>query len=199
MKQKLFSILTLLLGVCSGAWGTVVTVTLNGSTTRAANRTSENALVPTITASSTITTGACGSGFSNSGYYLNTNDNKTYAFGETTYYLSHAHNNGSKCKWTDAGTSNQYGTFTVPTGYTYTITKVSHALGAESADFTASIIVRDILNVAKYDSSGISVTSGSKPKTATDINLALGDQVILSEGTYTLNVTGSTTATSTGK
>ena len=202
--KKLFTLLTLLLTIVGGAKAVEATITLSGATTRASDRKVENAIVPTIASSSaTITTGSCGSSCATSGYWLNTNDGKTCKYGspETTYYLCHATQNNAKVAWNDAGMTNQYGTFTIPSGHTFKITNVRHALASQSATFTASIIVKDGASNAKYTSASITVpaVSNGGTATATNIVLAAGDQVTLNAGTYTLNVNISSTNTGTGK
>jgi len=200
--KKTLSLLTLLLTICSGAWAISATITLSGSTTKASDRKVENALIPSIASSSaTITTDACGSSCATTGYYLNTNDGKTCILDGTSYYLAHATQNNTKVAWSGAGLTNQYGTFTIPSGYTFKITKVSHALACQSASFTAAIIVKDAASNAKYTSSNISVPSVSDKGNAssTDILLETDDYVTLNAGTYTLNVNISSTNTGTGK
>ena len=200
MRKTFILILLGLLCSVGNVWAETATVTLSGATTKATDNKETNKTVPSIAASpTTITTGTCNSSFSNASYYLSTYDNQTYSFGGATYYLSQPYNNGSKAKWSNAGTSNQYGTFTIPSGYTFNITKVSHAIGTKSAAFTAKIIVKDAGSTTKYTSGDISVTSGYNPKAATDINLAVSDQVLLTAGTYTLNVNLSSTNSNTGK
>ena len=201
LLKKAFLLLALI-GGASSAWATEVTVTLSGATTKASDRKVENAVVPTIASSSaTITTSSCGSSCATTGYWLNTNDGKYCTYGGTNYYLCHATQNNSKVAWKGAGITNQYGTFTVPSGYTFKITKISHALASQSATFTASIIVKDGASNAKYTSESITVPSVSDKAeaSATIINLAAGDQVTLAAGTYTLNVNISSTNTGTGK
>lgn len=202
MKQKLLTLATLLLCAVSGAWATDATITLSGSTTKASDRKIANALVPSIASSSAmITTGECGSSCANSGYYLNTNDGKNCMYEGTKYYIAHATYNNSKTNWKDAGLTNQYGTFTVPSGYTFKITKVTYAMACQSATFSAAIIVKDGASNAKYTSTDINVPSVGDGKTAsaTEIELAELEQVTLVAGSYTLNVNISSTNTSTGK
>ena len=201
MKKKLLSIMTLALAVCSGAWATEETVTLSGATTKGS---ASDVMGPSsITSSSAnITTGAVGSSCTATGYHLTTKDGKYCTYGGTTYYLMHTYNSSnSKASWNDAGLTNQYGTFTIPSGYTFKITKVTHAMASQSATFTAAIIVKDAANASKYTSSNITVPSVSDGAAAsdTDISLTEANQVTLSAGTYTLNVNISSTVTNTGK
>ena len=204
MKQKLLTLLTLLLGVLGGvtsAWGAEVTITLSGATTKG---TTSDVMGPSGIASSsaTITTGATGSSCATTGYHLTTKDGKYCTLGGTTYYLMHTYDgNNTKANWNAAGLTNQYGTFTVPSGYTFKITKVTHAMASQSAIFTAAIIVKDAGSTAKYTSSSITVPSVDDKAAAssTDIVIAAGDQVTLNAGTYTLNVNITSTNTGTGK
>lgn len=189
MKKKLFTLLSLLVLVCTGAWASTVTVTLSGVTSKDAKGTTS---VPSgIAASATITTGSCGSTCNNATYHLTSGDGKTYTYGGTTYYKVHVYEGTTKVNWNLITSGTLYGTFTVPAGYTYKITKVSHALAAESANFTASIVVKDAINAEKYSSGNISVTSGSAPSEATNIDIPEASQVTLNAGTYTLNVNAS--------
>lgn len=201
MKKKLFTLLTLLCLCVTGTWATETTITLSGATTKGSK---SDTMGPSgITSSSaTITTGALGSSCATSGYHLTTSDGKYCTYGGTNYYLMHTYDgNNSKASWSAAGLTNQYGTFTVPSGYTYKITKVSHALASQSATFTAKIIVKNAASVNQYESANITVASVSDKNAAslTDIELATADQVTLTAGTYTLNVNISSTNTNTGK
>ena len=194
-------LLLALMGGATSAWGVETTITLSGATTKGST---SDVMGPSGIASSsaTITTGATGSSCATTGYHLTTKDGKTCTLGGTTYYLMHTYDgNNSKASWYNAGLTNQYGTFTVPAGYTFKITKVTHAMACQSATFSASIIVKDAASNAKYTSSSINVPSVADKGAAstTDIVLAAGDQVTLNAGTYTLNVNISSTNTGTGK
>ena len=199
--KKLFTLLTLLLTVVGGAKAAEATITLSGATTKG---TASDVMGPSGIASSsaTITTGATGSSCATTGYHLTTKDGKYCTLGGTTYYLMHTYDgNNTKANWNAAGLTNQYGTFTVPSGYTFKITKVTHAMASQSATFTAAIIVKDAGSTAKYTSSSITVPSVNDKAAAssTDIVIAAGDQVTLNAGTYTLNVNITSTNTGTGK
>ena len=189
----------LLVAIVTGASATVETVTLSGTTSKGAKA---DVLTPSIaTSSATITTGACASTCANSGYHISNGDGKYLVYGGTNYYIGQTYKDTSAKSWQEAGLTNQYGTFTIPTGYTYTITKVSHAMGCVSSDFTASILVKDATSAQKYTSGNIALSKVSDKSTITltNIDLATENQVVLAAGTYTLNVNLTTTSNSTGK
>lgn len=191
-------LLALFMGI-GNVWAANVVVTFKGATTQDAKST---ALTPTISSSdANITVGACASTCSQSGYLISTADGKTAVLGSTTYYLAQPYQSGSKKYWKDAG-SNFYGTFTIPSGYTYTIKGVNHALAAvSSSNFSATITVKDA-TTTKYSTGSLSVASKSSGAsiTSTAINIAEANWVVLSAGTYTINVTPANTAdASTGK
>ncbi|MBQ7530250.1 MAG: Ig-like domain-containing protein [Paludibacteraceae bacterium] len=201
MKNKSHVILSIMLLLTLGVgqvWADDV-ITFKGATTKDSKTT---ALTPSISSSNAnITLGTCVSTCSAENYILTTADGKTMAFGTTTYYLSQPYQNENKKAWNDAG-ANIYGTFTIPSGYTYTIKGISHAFAANgSSNFTATISVKDA-TTSKYSSSAITVSKLSKDGdkiTSTAINLAEANWVVLSAGTYTINVTPSSSDTNTGK
>ena len=197
--KKLFTLLVLLVAIVTGAQAADV-ITFAGATTKDSKTT---ALTPTISSTNAnITLGTCASTCSTNGYIITTTDGKTTILGNTTYYLSQPYQSGSKKYWKDAG-ANFYGTFTIPSGYTYVIKGVNHALAAQgSSNFTATISIKDATST-KYATSEISVTKLSSDGgtiTSTAIALAEADWVTLSAGTYTINVTPANTKdSSTGK
>ncbi len=201
MKKRFNKFLTLLAVLLLGfgqMWGADV-ITFKGATTKDSKST---ALTPTISSSNeNITTGTCASTCSAEGYLISTTDGKTVVLGSTTYYLAQPYQSGSKKYWKDAG-ANFYGTFTIPSGYKYTIKGVNHALAAvSSSNFTATITVKDA-TTTKYTSASLSIASKSSGATITStaINLEEANWVVLAAGTYTINVTPSNTSdASTGK
>lgn len=198
--KPLFTLLLLLTFSIGNVWAADV-ITFKGATTKDAKTV---ALTPTISSTNAnITLGICASTCSTDGYVISTADGKTTKLGgATTYYLAQPYQSGSKKYWKDAG-ANFYGTFTIPSDYTYTIKGINHALAAQgSTNFTAVISVKDA-TTSKYTSSAITVTKLSGDAgtiTSTAINLAEVDWVVLAAGTYTINVTPTNTAdASTGK
>ena len=188
----------LLVAIVTGASAADV-ITFAGATTKDPKTT---ALTPTISSSnSSITLGTCASTCSTEGYIVTTTDGKTTVLGTTTYYLSQPYQGNSKKYWKDAGAS-FYGTFTIPSGYTYVMKGLNHALAAQgSNNFTAVIAVKDATST-KYATSSLSVTRLSNDGdaiTSTAINLPEADWVTLSAGTYTINVVPSNPDSSTGK
>ena len=142
MKKKLLTLLTLALCVCSGAWAEAVTITLSGSTEKVANNRTTS--VPIISSSSgDITLGTCGATCANDGYILTNRDGKSVVYNEVTYLLCHAYKDGSKAKLNEAGATNQFGTFTIPAGYKYTLSSITHALASISIDVDFYIIIKD--------------------------------------------------------
>ena len=196
MKKKIFTLLTLLLCVCSGAWGSSETVTLRGITTKSGDK-----YVPTIATSNVnITTGACNSSCITEGYtFTNGSNNKPVVYAETTYYLGHPYLGGDKKSWSDAGGVNICGTFTVPTGYTYTVKSISHAMAQESASgINVVLSIKNNSSVSKFTSNNISVTNKTI-NSATNIALEEAKWVELPAGTYTINVDATFNNTGTGK
>ena len=192
----LFILFTFAVG---NVWGANVVVTFKGATTKDAKST---ALTPTISSSdANITVGACASICSTTGYVISTYDGKTAILGDVAYYLAQPYQSGSKMYWKDAG-ANFYGTFTIPSGYKYTIKGVNHALAAvSSSNFTATITVKDA-TTTKYTSASLSIANKSSGATITStaINLEEANWVVLAAGTYTINVTPSNTSdASSGK
>lgn len=191
--KKLFTLLTLLVAIVTGAWGETVTVTLTGSKTKDAATT---AFVPTITSSNAnITTGTCGSSCEQSGYILSTAGNKTFTYDEEAYYLCHVYKDGSKAKLSDSGSTNQYGTFTVAEGYKYTVSRIDYVLATNSINVNDVIIIKDASSNNKYSSGDISVEADASPVSGSKNSLSTE----LTEGTYTINLNMSNSNTSTGK
>jgi len=196
--KKLLSILMLLVAIVTGASAADV-ITFAGATTKDSKTT---ALTPTISSSnSNITLGTCASTCSTEGYIVTTTDGKTTVLGTTTYYLSQPYQGNSKKYWKDAGAS-FYGTFTIPSGYTYVMKGINHALVANgSSNFTATISVKDA-TTTKYATSTISVAKKDDGATITSTTISLEEAnwVTLSAGTYTINVVPSNTKdSSSGK
>ena len=194
-------LLALVLGI-GQMWGTDVTLTMSGPTSKTDKNT---AMVPTIAVTSTtpaITTGTCGTACANSGYILSSTDNKTGVTASTTYYIAQPYYNGSSKAWSACGATKFYSTFTIPDGYKFTLTKVQHGfyiLG--TSDFTANITILDSKSVSKYASGNVSLTkqsSSGQTISLTDIDLSKSS-VELAAGTYTLNANITGTNGSTGK
>ena len=178
-------------------WGADATVIFSGPTTKDAK---DVAATPSISASpSSITTGACGSACGNTGYILSTNGDKRLVYNSTTYYLVQPYNSSKSAKsWNEAGQGYLYGTFVVPDGYKFTFDSLSYAIHGVSAAFTVNFIVKDSESAAKYTSADCSVSSGSSGATVTAQGLKF-TAVVLTAGTYTINVDVPSTQTSTGK
>ena len=199
MKTRLFTLFALLIGVCSGVWAESVTVTLSGRTTKDAKTV---AAVPTIDSSSaTITLGACGTTCANSGYFQTNGDGKYIVVGETNYYLTHTYNSGNKVPWKDAGASSQYGTFTIPSGYIYTVKRVQHAMATQGFNENVNIVIRNNSSVSKYSTGNIEKKSVSNESSVdfSTINIAEANWVSLTEGTYTIGAEVNSSNTGTGK
>ena len=198
MKKKLLTLCALLLSVGS-VLAEEVTVSLIGAKEKHSSKT--EVTVPTIeTSSQLITTGVCGSSCAVSDYHLSTADGKTVIYNNNTYYLSSPYdaNGKNKIPYNTTGEVNQYGTFTIPDGYTYTINKISHALGCMGFDSpTGNIIIKE--NTSVKHSESVSFTRNSNDNTeiyATTISIG---GIELVAGTYTINLSATSTNTGTGK
>ena len=197
--RKLLTLLTTLI-VTTGLWAVNDTISLVGATSKSAN----NKTAADFTANSTLSVGA-GQELTSltvgrsaaTGVIYSSYDNKSNTMGtSTTYYLVHPYNNGSKVKWSASGDNLFYVDFVIPSGCSFTVSKIDYGFATQSGAFSVVVGVKDITSspTDKYTSSSIAVSSGG-----TAVSSISSLSVTLTEGTYRFYVIPTSSSDNTGK
>ncbi len=189
-------LMVLCLGI-GNVWGVNDTITLTGLTAH----NSDKAVSEYFAASSTLSVGtneeltSLTSGVDiTSGYVWNTNGSNNTTLNSVSYACGQIYQNKSGKKWSEANPV-FYAQFVIPTGATFTLSKINYAFGTKSAAFTTVIeIYNQTTSSAVYTSSTIDISSGG-----TAVSNITGLTNVLNSGTYRIKVSPATTSTSTGK
>ena len=194
---KLFTLLAVLLFGIGQMWGVNDTITMTGLTAH----NSDKAVSEYFSASSTLSVGtneeltSLTSGVDiTSGYVWNTNGSNNTTLNSVSYACGQIYQNKSGKKWSEANPV-FYAQFVIPTGATFTLSKINYAFGTKSAAFTTVIeIYNQTTSSAVYTSSTINISSGG-----TAVSNITGLTNVLNSGTYRIKVSPATTSTATGK
>ena len=195
--KALVALLFLFTFAIGNVWGVNDTITMTGLTAH----NSDKAVSEYFSASSTLSVGtdkeltSLTSGVDiTSGYVWNTNGSNNTTLNSVSYACGQIYQNKSGKKWSDANPV-FYAQFVIPTGATFTLSKINYAFGTKSAAFTTVIeIYNQTTSSAVYTSSTINISSGGTAES----NIT-GLTNVLNSGTYRIKVSPATTSTSTGK